>query len=200
MKRILSFALLAVIAAGCTGSPKPTYYTLSSPTLPATLASNNLRVMVGPIALPESLDQPRLVVHSTNNEVKMQEYHRWAGSLKNDIGRVMGAQLALDLKTSDVWSFSQSTQTQFDYQVLIDVQNLVSKPDESVLLDVLWTVKSSNVKQPPVMGRSLVHEPVVESGMNAIVAAQSRAFARVGSDIARQWCRHNCVFPGPRRN
>ena len=185
MKRILSFALLTLLAAGCTGSHKPTYYTLSSPPPPATLPSNSIRVMIGPISLPESLDQPRLVVQSTNNEVKLQEYHRWAGSLKNDIGRVIGAQLALDLSTSNIWSFSQSTQTQFDYQVLIDVQNLVSKPDDSVLLDVLWTVKYSNIKKQPVMGRSLVREPVTESGMDAVVAAQSRAFARTSSDIAK---------------
>lgn len=185
MKRILSFALLVVLAAGCAESPKPTYYMLSSPPALATLPSNGMRVMVGPIALPESLDQPRLVVQSTNNEVKMHEYHRWAGSLKNDIGRVMGAQLARDLNTSNIWSFSQSTQTQFDFQVLIDVQNLVSKPDDGVLLDVLWTINSSNPKKQPVMGRSLVREPVAESGMDAIVAAQSRAFARASADIAR---------------
>ena len=185
MKWILTFALIAVVASGCAGSPKPTYYTLSSPPASAQLPTKAIRVMVGPIALPELLDQPKLVVQNTANEVKLQDYHRWAGSLKNDIGRVMGAQLARDLNTSNIWSFSQSTQTQFDYQVLIDVQNLQSKPDDSVFLDILWTVKPSHAKKKEVMGRSLIHEPVTEGGMDAMVAAQSRAFAKASAEIAK---------------
>ena len=185
MKFLLSSLVLLLSLVGCMSSPKSTYYTLSPVPIPQEPARNKIRIMVGPVALPDLLDQPKLVVHNSGNEVKMHEYDRWAGSLKNDVGRVVAAKLALDLNTSTVWSFSQSTQIDFDYQVLIDVQNLDSRVDDSVLLDMLWTIKPKDTKRKPITGRSLVRETVDGSSMDALVAAQSRAFAVASADIAR---------------
>lgn len=192
MRLSLSVVCLAFVLSGCASSPKTTYYTLSAaPIAPAITNKQNLRVMVGPISLPDMVDQPQLVVQSSDNEVKLQEYHRWAGSLKSNVARVMAANLARDLGTSNVWSFSQTTQTNFDFQVLIDVQNVQSKLGESVVLDVLWTIKpktSSTDKSTPTqvkMGRSLVRVPVTDLGVEALVAAQSKAFALVSANIAK---------------
>jgi uncharacterized lipoprotein YmbA len=127
-------------------SPKTTYYTLSAAPIASTLSTRQyMRVMVGPISLPDSVDQPPLVVHSSDNEVKLYEYHRWAGSLKSDVARVIVANLARDLGTSNVWSFSQTTQTNFDFQVLVDLQNIESKLGDSVVLDVVMSVKISTI-------------------------------------------------------
>jgi len=149
------------------------------------------RQQVGPISLPDSVDKPQLVVNSSDNEVKLYEYHRWAGSLKSDVARVIVAHLSRDLGTSNVWSFSQTTQTNFDFQVLIDVQNLESKLGNSVVLDVLWTIKPKNSltdingDKHSKMGRSLIRVPVTSPEIEALVAAQSRAFALASADIAK---------------
>lgn len=192
MRFTLSVACLAFVLSGCASSPKTTYYTLSAaPIAPAVTNKQNMRVMVGPISLPDMVDQPQLVVQSSDNEVKLQEYHRWAGSLKSNVARVIAANLARDLGTTNVWSFSQTTQTNFDFQVLIDVQNIESKLGESVVLDVLWTIKpktSPTYKSAPTqvkMGRSLVRVPVTDPGVEALVAAQSKAFALASADIAK---------------
>lgn len=55
------------------------------------------------------------------------------------------ANLARDLGTSNVWSFSQTTQTNFDFQVLVDLQNIESKLGDSVVLDVVMSVKISTI-------------------------------------------------------
>lgn len=200
MRLLLTSALLMVVLNGCS-SPKTTYYTLNADPIPPALAgAKNTRVMVGPVSLPEMIDQPQIVALGSDNQVQVYEYNRWAGSLKSDIGRVIAANLAHDLGTSNVWNFAQSTQTNFDYQVLVDVQNLQSKLDDSVLVDVLWTIKPANVKNKSVeknanadsglkttslMGRSLVREPVTGSGINALVEAQTRAFGKVSHEIAQ---------------
>jgi hypothetical protein len=64
----------------------------------------------------------------------------------------------------------------------------------------MWTIKpaakikpsgklalgaSSESTAKPIMGRSLVQEQVNGSGFEAVVAAQSRAFSKVGQEIAR---------------
>ena len=198
MKPLLALTFLTIILSACTSAPKTSYYFLSADPNTSSLAkSNDLRVMVGPVTLPTLIDQPQLVVLDGKNQVNVFEFHRWAGSLKNDIGRVIAVNLSRDLDTTEVWNYSQSTQTQFNYQVFIDVQSLDSKRDEGVTVDVLWTIKptltkagemassKSKNKVPIMSGRSLVTEPVSSSGLDALVAAQSRAFSKVSKDIAK---------------
>ena len=197
MKLLLPLTLLILLVSGCGSSPKSTYYTLSAPPIPAELNTNKTRIMVGPVSLPELIDRPQLVVQVSGNEVAMQEYHRWAGSLKGNIGNAIVANLARDLATSNVWSFSQTTQSNYDYQIVVDVQNMDSKLGESVLVDVLWTIKpvaitpksrdmnTDGSKPKSMMGRSVVREPVTNSQIESLVTAQSRAFAKVSNEIAQ---------------
>jgi hypothetical protein len=165
-------------------------------------ASAKIRVMVGPVSIPVKMDRPQLVVQTSSNEVQVYEYQRWAGSLKSDIGRVVGASLARDLATPNIWNFAESTQTNFDYQILLDVQNIESSSDSGIVIDVLWTIKpigdinvaivknpnpngDAAVKSHIMMGRSLVREPTSGPGLDAMLAAQSRAFSKVGAEIAQ---------------
>ncbi|MBU3567469.1 membrane integrity-associated transporter subunit PqiC [Polynucleobacter sp. UK-Pondora-W15] len=202
MRSLLTSLLLALILVGCS-SPKTSYYKMSSAPIPTmSEADGKIRLMVGPVSVPERMDRPQLVVQSSGNEVQIYEYQRWAGSLKGDIARVVSASLARDLGTPNVWSFSDSTSTNFDYQILLDVQNIESSLDSGVVVDVLWTIKPASdknkalvknanpnsdtaPKSQTIMGRSLVSEATSGPGLDALVAAQSKAFARVGGEITQ---------------
>jgi uncharacterized lipoprotein YmbA len=206
--RSVAVGLLVLLMSACSSSPKTSYYTLSAapaPSAPAT--STETSVIVGPVSLPESVDQALLVVQNGSNQVSMNEFHRWAGSLKGDISRVIAANLANDLGTTRVWSYAQSMQTKADYQVLIDVQTFDARLGEVVVLDVLWTIRPSASHAASVTpakaggkpagttpaatpgldtsGRTLVREAVSGAGYEPLVAAQSRALMQVSADIAR---------------
>jgi hypothetical protein len=206
--RSLTVGLLVLLLAACSSSPKTSYYTLSAAPAPSSpVTSTGTSVIVGPVSLPESVDQALLVVQNGSNQVSMSEYHRWAGSLKGDISRVIAANLAHDLGSTRVWSYSQSMQTKADYQVLIDVQSFDARLGEVVVLDVLWTIRPSAsnaasvtpakaggkpavttpVATPglPKSGRTLVREAVSGAGYEPLVAAQSRALMQVSADIAK---------------
>jgi uncharacterized lipoprotein YmbA len=201
MRFMVGLTSIVVLLVGCS-SPKPTFYSFNATPIPqATSAAKGARIMVGPVALPAMVDRPQLVLQNANNTVQVYEYHRWANTLKGDIGDVIASNVAQALAISNVWNFSQSTQTNFDYQVFIDVQTIDTKFGGPVEVDVLWTIKSAPITKPssktstlstssgalakPIMGRSLVQEQVTGSGFEAVVAAQSRAFAKVGQEIAR---------------
>ena len=188
-----------VLLVGCS-SPQPTLYSLNAAPIPqASSASKSTRIMVGPVTLPAMVDRPQLVLQNANNTVRVYEYHRWANTLKGDVGDVIASNVAQALAISNVWNFAQSTQTNFDYQIFVDVQNIDTKLSGRVEVDVLWTIKSVATTKPsskagalsssafakPIMGRSLVQEQVTGSGFEAVVAAQSRAFSIVGQEIAR---------------
>ena len=202
MRLLLISSIFISLLLGCS-SPKTNYYALSSAPIPQPAAGGKkLKVMVGPVSLPAPIDQPQLVIQGKDNQIQVFEYHRWAGSLKSEVGRVIAANIARELELSNVWNFSQSTQTNYDYQIFVDVQTFDSKPGDSVVVDVLWTIKpaASNAKtlaktasvstdaglKPQVlMGRSLVREPVASAEIDALVAAQSLAFTKVSSEIAQ---------------
>ena len=206
MKRLLVLLAAATVVTACS-SPKTSYYTLSAPPVTATSAmTHQTRIMVGPVTVPTLVDTPQLVVKNSNNQVTVYEYQRWAGSLKSDIERVVATDLSRDLSTPNVWSYTQSPFAQFDYQVFIDVQKIDSKLGDSVTIDALWTIKSNAAKNnahaaakhkpvkthaesstPPAShtGRAVITEAVSGSGFDALVAAQSRAFDRLSTDIAQ---------------
>lgn len=217
MRLTVSALFLILFLLGCS-SPKTSYYRMSSsPISAAPSVGGKVRLMVGPVSIPASMDRPQMVTQSGSTEVQVHEYHRWAGTLRGDIGQVISSRLAQDLGTSEVWNFSQSTQAQFDYQILVDVQNLDSSEKGGVILDVLWTIKpstqnialeqakktskniansnsntNSQCKNGALTGRSVVSETISGSGFDAMVAAQSRAFSKVGDEIAKRFTAEGC--------
>jgi uncharacterized lipoprotein YmbA len=56
-------------------------------------------------------------------------------------------------------------------------------PGEAVTIDAQWVVRVPG-KPTPIAGRSVVREPVAGAGAAPLVAAQSRALAKVSRDIA----------------
>jgi uncharacterized protein len=201
MRFMVGLTSVVVLVVGCS-SPKSTLYSFNPAPIPqVSSAAKSTRIMVGPVTLPAMVDRPQLVIQNANNTVQVYEYHRWANTLKGDVGDVIASNVAQALAISNVWNFAQSTQANFDYQIFVDVQNIDTKLGGRVEVDVLWTIKSaprtksssktstlstsSGALAKPIMGRSLVQEQVTGSGFEAVVAAQSRAFSRVGQEIAR---------------
>jgi uncharacterized lipoprotein YmbA len=185
MRRRIALACLVVLAAACGSPPKERHYTLTaaSAAAPAAGTASAPSVAVGPVTLPESVDQPQLVVQAGANQVARYDLHRWAGPLKSEIARVIAANLAQDLGTTRVWVYAQTALPNPDYQVLVDVQRFDSALGDAVTIDVLWTVRGA-AGGGAKTGRSLVREPASGAGFDPLVAAHSRALARVSRDIA----------------
>jgi len=63
------------------------------------------------------------------------------------------------------------------------VQRFDSTPGEAAVLDAVWTVRRAKVGKADT-GRTTVRETVQEKSIEALVAAHSRAMARLSQDIA----------------
>jgi uncharacterized protein len=172
---------------GCASSPNESFYTLSAgvPVNGATPASGEFAysIAVGPITLPEVVDRPQFVLRAGPNEVLIVELHRWAGSLRSEIPRIIADNLATDLKVKRVAAYPQSAGDNADYRVLVDIQRFDSTLGESVTIDALWTVKrvSDGVLRT---GRSTTKESSEGGSYDAVVAAHSRALATISHEIA----------------
>jgi uncharacterized protein len=183
LARVVACLTLLALAA-CGSPPKERYYTLSAAAgAPPAGGASGLSIAVGPVTLPEVIDQPQLVVQVAANQVTMYEFQRWASPLKSEIARVIAANLAQELGTTRVWAYAQTTLANPDYQVLVDIQRFDSVLGEAVTIDALWSIRRA-AGAAPRTGRSSVRETVSGAGFDALVAAHSRALARVSQDIA----------------
>jgi len=178
--------LLALVAAGCSRSPRVNFYTLALGANVEAAAGDRAApsVLVGPVTLPEVVDRPQLVVRVAANRVEVLESQRWAEPLKSELPRLMARNLGLQLGSDRVASYQQNVGAEAEYRVLLDVLRFESVPGESVTVEAAWKIRR-HAGGAARTGRSLVRERVEGPGYDALVAACSRAFAGVSRDLAQ---------------
>jgi len=183
MRRLAAFTVLCVclfLAAGCASTPASRFYTLRAVT-PTATGSSTLAVAVGPVTVPAAVDRPEIVVAAGTNQVRLDEFNRWAGPLQNSVARVTAENLSALLGTPNVTVSPQMAVP--DYRIAIEVQGFESAPQEAATLDAVWTVVRSRDGTSKT-GRTTVREPIPEQGYDGLAAAHSRALARLSADIA----------------
>jgi uncharacterized lipoprotein YmbA len=191
---MITFCVALFLLAGCSRSPRVTFYTLNSVAPTEKVAPALLSVAVGSVTLPGLVDQPQLVVRTGINQVDILEIHRWAEPLRGEVPRIIAANLTLLLPQSLVSTYPQNAGLDADYRVNVDIQRFELSATEGASLDALWSVRRVGGDSPKKTGRTVVSEPAGAAGYDALVAAQSRALAAVSRDIA-QALRAEAVAP-----
>jgi uncharacterized lipoprotein YmbA len=139
--------------------------------------------VVGPVSVPAVVDRPQIVVSAGPNQVRLDEFNRWASPLQNDIARVVAENLVALLGTARVILLAQTSSADADYRAAIEVQRFESAPGEAATLDAVWTVRRTKDGRSET-GRTTVREAAQDKGYDALAAAHSRALARLSQDIA----------------
>lgn len=178
----LTICAALVFASGCASTPPSRFYTLSAVAVPAA-APSNVSVAVGPVSVPADVDRPQFVVSAGPNQVRLDEFNRWASPLQNGISRVVAENLVMLLGTPRVTLYPQTLSADADYSAAIEVQSFASAPGEAAMLDAVWTVRRMQDGKTAT-GRTTVREPVQEKGFDTLAAAHSRAVGRLSQDIA----------------
>ena len=181
MKRLISIAFAAIVVAGCSTSPAR-FYSLGSTATPDGTPSTPAAVMVGPVTIPASVDQPEFVVQVAPNRVEVDEFNRWVSPLNDSIARAVAGDLVVLLGTPEVAS-AELANFAPDYRVTIDVQRFESVQGQAATLEAVWTVRKtagSEIRS----GCTVARQPVQGQGFDALAAAHSQAIAKMSSDIA----------------
>ncbi len=189
MTRKIAFTIITVclasLLAGCSRSPRVTFYTLEPGAEVGTAADVSVlpAIAVGPVTLPEVVDRPQLVVRAAANRVEILETHRWAEPLKSEIPRLMAENLRRLLGSNRVSTYLQHAGVDADYRVMVDIRRFESIPGEAVTVEAVWSLRRA-AGGAPKTGRSQVREPVDAVGYDPIVAAYGRAIFAVSRDLA----------------
>ena len=181
--------LLLILIGGCSRTQTARFYTLNALTDAqaggqAVASDQGVAVGLGPIRLPEYLDRPQIVTRVSPNEVRFAEYHRWAGPLAGDLSNILAENLSILLGTDHIALYPWKSTTPIACRVEIEVSRFDGKPGDNVLLQSQWIVFSKDRKRVLGTKTSSISEPVNGKGYDALVAAQSRALAALGREIA----------------
>jgi uncharacterized lipoprotein YmbA len=181
LKALVPVCILVALAAACASTPSR-FYTLRAASGP-TATPSNLSIAVGPVSVPAVVDRPQIVVNMGPNQVRLEEFNRWAAPLQSNIARVVADNLVLMLGTARVTLSPQTLSADAEYRAAIEVQSFESAPGEAAMLDAVWTVRRTKDGKAET-GRTTVREMAQEKGYDALAAAHSRALARLSEDIA----------------
>jgi uncharacterized protein len=179
--QLISIALIATVAAGCSTAPSR-FYSLTSTSTADGTAPTNAKVMVGPVTIPASVDQPEFVVQVAPNRVDVDEFNRWVSPLGDAISRAVAGDLVVLLGTPDV-ATAQLANFVPDYRVTIDVQRFESIEGDAAVLEAVWAVRKTSTGEMR-SGRTTAREPVQGKSFDALAAAHSQAIAKLSADIA----------------
>src|SRR5262249_23032510 len=150
---------LAALVGGC-GSPASRFYTLDADaTLLQAPAAAPVSIVVGPVTIPDLVDRPQIVTRVSANEVKLNDFARWADPLKTDIARVIAANLRMLLTTDKVTVLGAGINSAPAWRVRVDIARFESEPAVAAAIDAMWTVQPPG-ERAAITGRSAAREPV----------------------------------------
>jgi hypothetical protein len=139
-----------------------------------------MTVGLGPVHLPQYLNRPQMVIETADNQYSLDEQHRWAERLDENVARSLSQQLAARLEPIQLLRFPWSHRQAPDYQVSVDIQILHQAADGYSRLQGQWQIRH---QEQPVLGRRFNCRLAASDGVNGIVKAQSLCLSRLGLAI-----------------
>ncbi|MGR8932976.1 MAG: PqiC family protein [Gammaproteobacteria bacterium] len=183
-----SLAFISVLLSGCFGGNPPMQFYMLNAGNVATAATRSLPdarktvIGVGPVRIPEYLDRPQMVIGVTENQYRLDDQHRWAEHLDDNISRVLLQSLSLQLDGVQVVSFPWSTLQSPILQVKLEILDLMRDASGQSRLSAQWTLKDEN--------KTLSSKhfdcsfPVPKDDYEAFVRTQSECLNRLSTEMA----------------
>ena len=100
---------LVVCLSACAGkSASSKFYVLSPLPQSKLSAAEGTTIGVFPVAMPDYLDRPQIVTRVSENEIKLDEFSRWAEPLKENFYSVLVENLSTLLNTAKIIKTAQN--------------------------------------------------------------------------------------------
>jgi len=185
---IFSMAILLTLFSGC-GTTRPSrFYTLNPlQTLESAkqvaLPGPPISIGIAPVEIPDYLDRPQIVRRTDKSELFIDEFDRWAGSLDDDIARVLSENLSILLSQEHVLILTGGGAAPVEHRIVVKVSRFDLMPDDTALLKSQWTVFGKDGRII-LIRESNFSEHIDGVDYGARIAAMSRAIEMLSRDIA----------------
>ena len=190
---ILHCILIQALISGCVGNQSETsFYVLNSISGPpdSILLPANFGVIgIGPLRIPKYLDRPEIVTRYEQNGIRINEFHQWAGPLKDNVATVVGKNLSLLLGEQNTVRYPWRNSTGVQFQIRINIQRL-DVEDRLAVLSADWTIADIKRRSTSVSHRTNVEIPVSGDSYPDKVIGINEVLNQFSLEIARSFVRY----------
>jgi uncharacterized lipoprotein YmbA len=186
---ILILGALWVVHSGCASSPPSRFYLLSSldttrPEMTPSADERCFSIGIGPVKIPEYLDQPKIITRRGPHELKLAEFDRWSEGLNVNITRVLAKNLSILLCTKTIAIFPWRGGIPIDYRIEMDVERFDGYLGGNVSLEAWWRILSGDGKTLLQSKRTSFSEPTGGGDYESLVLAHSRTLEKLSRELA----------------
>ena len=186
---ILMLGALWVVHSGCASSPPSRFYLLSSletprPEMKPSADEQCFSIGIGPVKIPEYLNQPKIVTRGGANQLKLAEFDRWSEGLSGNMTRVLAENLSALLCTKAIAIFPWRGGIPLDYRIELDVQRFDGTLGGDVSLEAWWMILSGDGKTLLQSKRTSVNESAGGGDYESLVRAHSRTLEKLSREVA----------------
>ncbi len=187
---IFGVLLSVLFTTGCGTTPSSRFYTLQplqQEERQQSIAIEDKTIIgVGPVIIPDYIDRTQIVTGTNGDELKRAEFDRWAGSLRDDILRVLVENLSILLSHDRFIAVSWEHFVPITYRVAVEITRFDVIPGNHVILSARWTLYSKKDETIIISGETDLNEPLEEKSYAAVVRAMSQTLANLSRDIAEE--------------
>jgi uncharacterized lipoprotein YmbA len=190
---IFMYCFLTVALSGCFGTSQPSrFYTLSSlqgpePVPHTTSVGLSTIVAVGPLTIPDYLNRPEIVTRTSQNEMRINEFQRWAGALDGNLLQTIIDDLSAILPPERFsvipWIPTAQGNVPITYWLMVDVVRFDANPGGTVFLEANWSIHGKE-KTIALAKKTSISTSAGGPGFTDLVAAMSKAVEDLSREIA----------------
>jgi len=181
-------AASTLVLGACGSSPAVRYYTLQVPANEraaeplAGVAAASRSVQLVSVTVPEVVDRPQLVLRTGDNTLNVNEQARWAEPLKKSLAGALASEMMQVLGGAPV-VLRVSGIEDAAWKLSVDIQRLDAQVGKGVVLEAVWSLRDK-AGTKTISRHSVIKELVMGDALETIVAAESRAVAKLAGEIA----------------
>jgi hypothetical protein len=163
------------------------FYTLTSVATaepaPPPVSTGSGMIAVQTVRLPEYLNQRSIVTRGSANEIRVAPHSQWAGTLDDNITRVLVEDLSKALGSERIVGFPVSPAVPVDRVVQVDIARFEADARGRVELTAQWFVFGEGGRNFIATGRSNYVTDADATEYAVIAGAMSRLLVDLGRDI-----------------
>ena len=189
--KLFSLSILFVILSACStitskgNNDGERYFSLTPLNEPYTekALSDQLILGVGPVEIPRSLNRPQLIYRKNNNEILFSEQNQWAGSLREEIQKVLVDRIIDVSGSSRIMHYPWLHDLKPEYEVRIRIERLDGVLGKEVVLEAHWDLLTSRGKELLASRESRFEVELNSNDFLAYVIGQQTALTKLADEI-----------------
>ena len=205
--QIRLFAILMVMGSflcSCKTTPPNRFYVLNPLDSGVTIRSKTdhkgpLSVEVVSLRLPRYLERPQIVIRNSGNQLELEEFHQWGGSLRKNMIRVLAINLSQLLATPDIAISPYRPPIPPDFRVELEVLQFERDSRGQVRLTAQWRLSRGSDRKLLKTRITDLESPAVKTGLDFehTVSAMSILFGELSQIISREILKYAHSKPEP---